>query len=312
MRSFFLLSVVTLCAPLPFAAAAPTLIAFQRGAAIWVANADGSNARKIASGSVPCLSPDGARIAFHTNGGNDRQLKRQIAVADVATKKVTIFTEQIPSQNCQRAVFSPDGSQMAFEILADDDWHLALINTDGSGFRYLKRTAVKGHSLWSHCWAPDGKSLYAQDLDEVRQFALDGQELRHWPIASLVREGSFSSGSQLAISPDGKTLLLDVEMQEEEANLPDWDGPPPAVWRVDFEGGAAKRLTPKGVLGSEPCWLDAATIMYVSQSAKEKTPSVYQLPASGGDPQRVLTNASNPSVSRSPIKSGAAAADPKQ
>ena len=41
-------------------------IAFERNNAIYVANPDGTNEKKIADGIFPAISPDGARVAFNT------------------------------------------------------------------------------------------------------------------------------------------------------------------------------------------------------------------------------------------------------
>src|SRR5437016_14662677 len=84
-------------------------IAVERGTEIYVAGGDGTNARRITKGSAPDLSPDGKRIAFHTDTSTEKDLIREIAVVDVATKKVTVFKKEVPSQNCQRAIWSPDG-----------------------------------------------------------------------------------------------------------------------------------------------------------------------------------------------------------
>ena len=274
-------------------------IAFERGTAIWMANADGSNPRKITEGNGPDLSPNGARIAFHTNGGDEKELVRQIAVVDPGTKKTKIFKDEIPSRNCQRAIWSPDGSQILFSIWTDNDWHLALINADGSGFRYVKKTAPKGLSLWSACWAPDGQSIYAQDLDNLYQLALDGGELKKWPLRALFPDGSFSSGSSFAVSPDGKTLLMDVDMDNEEANMPDWDGPPPSMWILDIASKKATRLTPKGILAWHGAWIDSQTIVFSTQSRKERNPVIRAMKLSDQSEKLLIQNGANPSVSHS-------------
>jgi Tol biopolymer transport system component len=41
-------------------------IAFERNNAIYVANLDGTNEKKIADGIFPAISPDGTRVAFNT------------------------------------------------------------------------------------------------------------------------------------------------------------------------------------------------------------------------------------------------------
>lgn len=278
--------------------ASPQQMAFERGTAIWIANADGSNARKITNGSGPDVSPDGTHIAFHTDASTGNDLVRQIAVIDVAIKKVTVFKKEIPSDNCQHAVWSPDGAHILFSIWTDSDWHLAMINADGSGFRYVKKAAPKNNSYWSTAWAADGKSIYAQDLTNLYQFGLDGTEMKKWNLHSLFPKGSMSSGSSISVSADGKTFLIDVDMDEEEANMPDWDGPPPSLWMLELASQKATRLSAKGVLAWHGGWLNSKEILFTSQSAKEKEPTIYKMSLAEKNRKAILKNGNSPTVSR--------------
>jgi TolB protein len=282
-----------------YATAAQQQLAFERDGSIWVSNIDGINARKITKGSAPDLSADGTRIAFHTDTSTEKDVVRQIAVVDVPTKKVTVFKKEIPSENCQRAIWSPDGAHILFTIWSDSDWHLALVNADGSGFRYLKKTETKGNSLWSFCWTPDSKSVYAQDLNNLYLIDMNGKELRKWELKSLFADGSFNSGSNIAVSPDGKTLLMEVDMDNEEANMPDWDGPPPSIWTMDIGSGKGTRLSPKGVLAWHGVWLDPSGFVFSAQTPKEKKPSVYRATVRNPERKLVIKNANSPSVSKS-------------
>lgn len=272
-------------------------LAFERGSDVWVANIDGAGAKKVARGLGPDLSPDGERLAFHADSGDQKTPERRIAVADLATGKVTIFKKEIPSNNCQHAVFSPDGSQILFNLYTEADWHLGLLNTDGSGFRYVKKAPTKNASFWSACWAPDGQSVYVQDLDKISQLSLDGAELKKWDLHALFPGGGLTSASRLAVSPDGFTLLLDVEV-DEDIDRDDWDGPPPSIWTLDLATEKVTRLTPQGFFGWNGCWLSADEVLFVSQSEQEKAPSLYRMPRQGKDPKVFFKNANAPSVSR--------------
>jgi TolB protein len=296
-RTFFRL-VLLLVSSVYTVTASPPLVAFERGPQIYVANLNGTDVKKIAKGSAPDLSPDGTRVAFHTEASSKTKLVRQIAVADIAAKRVTVFKGEIPSENCQRAVWSPGGEHILFEIWTDSDWHLAMINADGSGFRYVKKASPKNNSLWSTCWAPDGRSIYTQNLDKLYQLAPDGSELKQWSLRTLFPKGSLSSGSTIAVSPDGNRLLIDVEMEGESVKATDWDGPPPSMWIFDLASGETSRLTPKGVLAWHGCWLNDKQVLFTSQGAGEKQPSIYEMSVSEKDRKPVIRNANNPTVSR--------------
>ena len=103
--------------------AAQRKIAYDRDGKIFVADVDGTHSKKIADGDWPEISPDGARVAFNTEGDakNRPRPQRHIAIADVASGKVTVLPS-IPSDNCFGPVWSPDGKQLAFSIMADKAW----------------------------------------------------------------------------------------------------------------------------------------------------------------------------------------------
>ena len=64
-------------------------IAFERNNAVYVANLDGTNEKKIADGIFPAISPDGTRVAFNTvEKTSDTTYVRHMAVVDVATGKM--------------------------------------------------------------------------------------------------------------------------------------------------------------------------------------------------------------------------------
>ncbi len=167
-------------------------IAFKRGNSVWVANLDGTVETKIAQGSCPDIAPDGRRLAFNT----DKEFtipnppKRHIAVADLATNNVTIF-EKIPSDNCCRPVWSPDGSKLVFLIWAEERWRLGIINADGSGFYLLKDASVKADPLykfgtfWEPAWARDGMSIFCHDMSNIYCIDAHGNILKKWALSEL-------------------------------------------------------------------------------------------------------------------------------
>src|SRR3954447_6933608 len=209
-------NVLTACAVLATTTpgiAAPTKLAFEKSDAVWVANIDGSGAKKIANGQSPALSPDGTRLAFNTVQAVGQPAHRKIAVADLATQQVKVFDE-VPSDNCLQATWSHDGQRLLFYAYVENEMRIAVMNADGSDFKFISKTGAEHQNYWSATWAHDGQSFFGQDMENLYQLSLDGSVMKKWPIEQLVPHGGMSGNVRLNISPDGKTLLLDVEMDE--------------------------------------------------------------------------------------------------
>jgi TolB protein len=277
------------------AIAGPQKVAFDRGGGIRVATLEQPKPRKLAKGAWPQISPDGTRVAFNTEG-DDKDVRRFIAVAEVATGKTAVFKD-VPSDNSYGPVWSPDGKQIAFYIYKDAEWHIGLVDADGTHFRYLWKSDKKNHTLWSIAWAPDGQSFFAEDLDTIYRVDLDGKTLAQWSVATVFPRGGLSSGSHLAPSPDGKSLLVDVDM-DENVTREDWDGPPPSIWQLDLATGKADRITKPDQYLWEPAWINDREILCNGLPVGSKDFSLFRLPAAGGKPTLWVKNARSASVSR--------------
>lgn len=306
MKRTLAIGLVVTCTAALSLAAGPQKLVFERGSTIWIANLDGSKAEKITEGSGPDLSPDGTKIAFNTDIPGEGGPMRELAIADVATKKVTLV-QGIPSKNCQRALWSPNGKQILFTIWNGADWDIALISPDGSGFRYVrkssprdpqKKSGPKVDPVWSTAWTMDGKSIFTQDLNYIYQFNLDGREVRKWKMGALFPGGGMNSNSRITSSPDGKILLVEIDMDEEVNDMPDWDGSPPALWTLNLESEKTTRVTEKGKLATSGCWRDQSHILFNVLSPKEKQPAIYEMEIGNKEMKQIIKDGANPSVSR--------------
>src|SRR6266480_515033 len=214
--------------------AAERKIAYEHRDNIFVADADGAHQKKIAAGALPNISPDGTRLAFNTVEDSKTRPgpERHIAVADLASGKVRIFKD-IPSDNCFGPVWSPDGSKLAFSIMAEKEWRLGLVNVDGSGFDFVRNAELKGDAFGAPTWSADGKSIFCHDLDNLYQIDFDGNVLEKWKLSEVLTEAGMNGGDRLTVSPDGKTLLMDVDLGAEHERK-NWDGPQPAIYKFDL------------------------------------------------------------------------------
>ncbi len=254
-------------------------VAFERNNAVYLANLNGTGERKIADGIFPAISPDGTRVAFNTvEKTSDTTYIRHIAVTDVATGKTTV-AKDVPSDNSYYPTWSPNGDRILFTLR-----------------QVLKKGDPNEVTHYSPVWAHDGQSVFCQDMTNIYRLGLDGAVIAQWKIDKIIPNGDMSGDCRIDVSPDGKRLLVGIEMGE-EANRKDWDGPLPALWSFDLDSQRTIRLTPKKLLGWDGVWLDNANVLFLSQPIGEKEASVYRMSIYGKDLKRLIKNARFPSVS---------------
>jgi len=292
--TFFLFVCVSVSA---LANAAERKIAYEHSDDIFVADIDGTHQKKIAAGALPEISPDGTRVAFNTEADAKTRPgpERHIAVTDVASGKVTVLKD-ILSDNCFGPVWSPDGSKLAFSIMAEKEWRLGLVNADGSGFRFVKNAELKGEAFGAPVWARDGKSIFCHDLDNLYQIDLDGNILKKWELSKILTDASMNSNDRLSVSPDGKVLLMDVDCGAEHERK-NWDGPQPAVEKFDLASEKAVRITGRNDFVWDPFWLTGDEFLCILQKEKENEPSIYRMSLDGTTAKLLVKHARNPTAS---------------
>lgn len=123
-------------------------------AAIYVAQAGGSDGRPVTSG--PCddtaeWSPDGMRIAYSSGCG----AAGAIHVLDLQSWESMGLAK---SMQADLPKWSPDGTQLIFRVWPTEDasFDIWIMNADGSGMRPL--ADLEGEKQFA-AWAPDGASV---------------------------------------------------------------------------------------------------------------------------------------------------------
>jgi TolB protein len=227
-------------------------IAFERNNAVYIANLDGTNQKKIADGIFPSISPDGTCVAFNTvEKTSDTTYVRHMAVVEIATGKVNVFKD-VPSENSYYPSWTADGKQILFTTRPHEVWDLVVINSDGTNFHVLKPGVQNEVTRYSSIWARDGHSVFCEDMANVYQLGLDGTVIAQWTIKKIIPNGDMSGDGRINVSPDGKHLLLSIDMGE-ESNRKDWDGPLPALWSFDLDSQRSVRLTSRKLFGWDGC-----------------------------------------------------------
>jgi WD40 repeat protein len=119
----------------------PSSTAFSIKEAIWIANHDGSELKKLTNGSLPSWSPDGTVIAFQRDG-----FIHLITPDGANEQKLASGTK--PS-------WSPDGQKIVF-VAGSGQKEIFEMNRDGSGVTLLLTHTALVESV---SYSPDGRWL---------------------------------------------------------------------------------------------------------------------------------------------------------
>jgi serine/threonine protein kinase/Tol biopolymer transport system component len=161
---------------------------------------------------APNYSPDGKRLAFHSNRGGSVQ----IWTANADGSNAVQLTSMDPQATTGTPRWSPDSRQLVFDSNAGG-YHLYVVAADGGQPRALTTGSSRNFTGW---WSPDGKWIY---------FTSDrGGQLDIWRMRTdgsapeVVTHGRAEAPS---ISPDGQWLYFTKEEGVQ------------GLWRMPIGGG---------------------------------------------------------------------------
>lgn len=127
----------------------------------------------------PEFSPDGTRIAFHSNRPPSPGNVGQIYVMSIGGTNLRMLTNSEGTN--YGAAWSPDGRQIAFTSERDGNPEVYIMNADGSDQRNLSNNP-HGYDAGAQ-WSPDGKSIayFSGEQKPVSEgYIPSGQPYRYW------------------------------------------------------------------------------------------------------------------------------------
>ena len=230
-------------------------LAYRSGDELWVANGDGSGARKLTGRNFiwQGWSPDGQHLAYVEGSG--------LWVADVDRSGARKLTTDRAGHTLVfvRSAWSPDGRHLAYTVGMDSDsdpdsftdiQELWAADGDGSGARKLADLAsaeVRGSGLFLG-WSPNGQHLAYQtiidsdsdglgDISELWVANGEGSGARKLAGFEVDAVGVIEiSGSFLGWSPDGQHLAYCVELGSDDL------GEVVELWVAGGDGSGPRKL----------------------------------------------------------------------
>lgn len=164
---------------------------------IYIMNADGSEQRRLfretlgtSTTAVFAPEPNTFLVSRTVGGGGEEEGKTDIFVVDASGAVIRQLTDDASYDGS--AVYSPDGSQIAFYAESGMGATIELMRSDGGA----RRTLVSEGSNWYPRWSPDGRWLvYTATVTEdsgedlaIRAIAVDGNSLPRTLVVGPGRE----------------------------------------------------------------------------------------------------------------------------
>jgi Tol biopolymer transport system component len=308
---------------------------------------DGSGAKALtqltASGadsglnSPPAWSPDGSKIAFESSraldGSNNSNIGSigNIWVINADGSNARPLT-QLTATGSFRAVWSPDGSKIAFtsgRALDGSDnantsgasvvTNIWLMNADGSGVKPLTQLTARLSESDQPVWSPDGSKIAF-----TSSRALDGSNNSN-SAANIWVVNADGSGAraltqltarevtslQPVWSPDGTKIAFasDRALDGSDANNFSLN-----IWVMNADGSGAKPLTQltATTLSDQPVWSpDSSKIAFASSRALDgsnnfnpnQTTNIWIVNADGSGTKALTQITANGAESEQPVSS---------
>jgi len=259
-------------------------LAYQEGDKIVATSIDTMKQISFGGATDPAISPDGNKLAYTLS---DSVGNRSIWVADMENKSQGKL--QVNSNNYYQAMWSADGSTIAFNIFNRKHlWKIGVVKTDNSG--YLMLDSISEINVYGPTWKNE-KEIIGHDLTMLYTFDVTGKLINTKLITDLIgKEFSIASSNRFFYTKDGSKLVFNAGNTDVLDGL---TGPSEAVYILDLASKKIQRISPKGV-HVPYVFLTADDRIFYSGAEKPYTHSKIYVADLNGNIKMVVDKGTNP------------------
>jgi Tol biopolymer transport system component len=217
-------------------------VAYQRDGTIHVIGTDGTGETVLGEGREPAWSPDGSQLAFTSFDGIALMGDDGTAITTIVRHDFRDDTWAASDMGVGKPAWSPDGNRIAFEHLGDGEMvpaQIFIVNADGSGLRRVTPTERGQYAESDPSWSPDGSRLVFWSYGYGIAVVAAAGGL---PTGIYLNLPAVTYGASPSWSPDGRTIAFTAEW---------FTATSPAVWVVSSAGGRAVALI---AAAADPAW----------------------------------------------------------
>jgi Tol biopolymer transport system component len=198
------------------------------------------------------VSPDGRYFAFTDWQTGD------LAIRDMSTETNRRLTNTPGFQEAEAAVFSPDGSQIAFNWFTyktGSSEELAIVPASGGAPRTIWSSKDSEEYVIPEAWSPDGKELLLMYVAPNRASRIVLMSVRDGSQRQLKSVGWQAFNARF--SPDGKFIAYDF--------LPSASSSKADILALAVDGSSETTIVQNPANDTQPIWSpDGARILFLS------------------------------------------------